>query len=692
MENTYKAELHIHTPASRCYKGNKNDAEYLKIIEQAHKLDIKIIAITDHNSIEGYKIIIKQKENIINQINVLKTIQDSDDAKERLKDLEEQLNLFKDILILPGIEFEVNNGIHLLVIFNPQTEISKIQQFLHDGGFDEHEIGSEIDVFSRWSIFDLYKESIKYDCLVIDAHTDSDKGIYNTIKGMTRVHAFTDSSLVGICYKNEKQRSQIKELFETPKYERKTPIAFLKSSDSHNINEIGKEQTFFILPELKWEDFKDAFSNPTQSIFTTYPKTQNIIKRITTEENCIYINDCKENNRDDITKAICGFANANGGVIFIGAESPDIMNGLTTSKYNNIQQFIKEILSKLSSQPEIRMRIYPLKNDKNILVIKVFRMDDFIDINNDGIIFYYEKNKIIQLSAKRIQSIITQRMNDSIKLQINNELFYIQKSVLYIDTYISSLPIINSYSNKSIQLKTVIKSFKIEKPVDLTENQIEQLSKVHKENNNGVLNGNIYYFNNLQKPRLSDAFLRISIPRYNLQDIDNSKKLDNFCIVPGGAVFYSETDVLFYNPNGLPIIKVVLENNYPIKFMCAFLKSSFLLWYVKNKYNSLDICDQKIFKHLLIPNLHLGNSMERFIVDKVEKLFDIILEEERKFLATNFVEMPEDQINKYIMEYNNNVQSYFVEIDQNIFTLLNLNKDEIKIIKDNLCSSNIYVP
>jgi hypothetical protein len=84
--------------------------------------------------------------------------------------------------------------------------------------------------------------------------------------------------------------------------------------------------------------------------------------------------------------------------------------------------------------------------------------------------------------------------------------------------------------------------------------------------------------------------------------------------------------------------------------------------------------------------------MEKFIVDEVEKLFDIILEEERKFLATNFVEMPEDQINKYIMEYNNKVQSYFVEIDQNIFTLLNLNKDEIEIIKNNLCSSNIYVP
>lgn len=61
--NIYKAELHIHTPASKCYKGSKNSDEYIKIIDRANDLGLKIIAITDHNSIEGYKTIIQQKES-----------------------------------------------------------------------------------------------------------------------------------------------------------------------------------------------------------------------------------------------------------------------------------------------------------------------------------------------------------------------------------------------------------------------------------------------------------------------------------------------------------------------------------------------------------------------------------------------------------------------------------------------------
>ena len=48
--------------------------------------------------------------------------------------------------------------------------------------------------------------------------------------------------------------------------------------------------------------------------------------------------------------------------------------------------------------------------------------DDFIDIKNDGIIYYYEKGSVTQLSAKRIHSILTQRINDNMTLQINKEL------------------------------------------------------------------------------------------------------------------------------------------------------------------------------------------------------------------------------------------------------------------------------
>ena len=64
QRNVYKAELHIHTPASKCYKGCKDSNEYIKIIERAYELGLNIIAITDHNSIEGYKTIIQLFQNL----------------------------------------------------------------------------------------------------------------------------------------------------------------------------------------------------------------------------------------------------------------------------------------------------------------------------------------------------------------------------------------------------------------------------------------------------------------------------------------------------------------------------------------------------------------------------------------------------------------------------------------------------
>ncbi len=104
--DVYKAELHVHTPASKCYKGDKDLTEYMKILERAYELGLNIIAITDHNSIEGYKIIMQQRNSILNEIQVLENIQDSNEAKVRLKTLEKQAKVFNEILILPGLSLK----------------------------------------------------------------------------------------------------------------------------------------------------------------------------------------------------------------------------------------------------------------------------------------------------------------------------------------------------------------------------------------------------------------------------------------------------------------------------------------------------------------------------------------------------------------------------------------------------------
>ena len=62
-----KMDLHIHSPASKDYICSKKDIdvmkEYEKFINKFIDSDLDVIAITDHNTIEGYK----QIKDIINK-------------------------------------------------------------------------------------------------------------------------------------------------------------------------------------------------------------------------------------------------------------------------------------------------------------------------------------------------------------------------------------------------------------------------------------------------------------------------------------------------------------------------------------------------------------------------------------------------------------------------------------------------
>jgi len=50
-----KMDLHVHTPASKCYSGENTDEQYVGILRKAIEENIDVLAITDHNTISGYK-------------------------------------------------------------------------------------------------------------------------------------------------------------------------------------------------------------------------------------------------------------------------------------------------------------------------------------------------------------------------------------------------------------------------------------------------------------------------------------------------------------------------------------------------------------------------------------------------------------------------------------------------------------
>ena len=111
-----KMDLHIHSPASKDYIYSEKNIdiikEYEKFINKFIDSDLDVIAITDHNTIDGYKQII----DIINKNSELK----------------EKLN---GKYIMPGIEITCFAR-HFLVYFSEKTAISVIEDFIKRCGID----------------------------------------------------------------------------------------------------------------------------------------------------------------------------------------------------------------------------------------------------------------------------------------------------------------------------------------------------------------------------------------------------------------------------------------------------------------------------------------------------------------------------------------------------------------------------
>lgn len=265
--NFCKIDLHIHTPASKCYKGENTDDEFLNILKKAKKEKLKIIAITDHNSIEGYERLILIKDKIRKDLE--KNQYSSNLLSEDKLVLEKKLKLFNEILILPGIEFETMDNVHLLVVFNPDTsDIDAIKDFLMKGGHDKENFGFKDPIkTSNWNILELYQATLDYDCFVIDAHSDSNKGIYNTIRGPYRAKCFKDEQLLAIAYNSETEKDKLARIIKTAvEYKRKSPISFVKFSDAHSVKEIGSSWTWVKPNLISFKEIKEAFRNPSECI------------------------------------------------------------------------------------------------------------------------------------------------------------------------------------------------------------------------------------------------------------------------------------------------------------------------------------------------------------------------------------------------------------------------------------------
>ena len=332
-----RADLHLHTPASADWL--EPGVTYLQWLQKAESRGLDIVAITDHNTVEG----IAQLRAEIERLAWL-------EANDRLRpqerrDLDEFRRLGNKLLVLPGVEFTATFGFHVLAIFPPETPLRVLELLLlrlnvpvdrlTEGST---EVGATTDVLTAYRLID------EAGGLVIAAHANSTHGVAMrgiNFGGQTKIAYTQDVHLHALEVTDLEapgRRSSAK-FFDGTKPEYPRQMHCLQGSDAHRLTRdprdknrqgIGDRVTEFLLPEVSFESIAAALKGDDFSVTRPYrmPTEQPYDHVLAAREQgetiiqSFHETMTQEGGRSSKVLAdVVAFANTQGGTVYIGVSA-----------------------------------------------------------------------------------------------------------------------------------------------------------------------------------------------------------------------------------------------------------------------------------------------------------------------------------------------------------------------------------
>lgn len=701
QEEFFAVDLHVHTPASsQCYNITNIkdlDEEYINLLELYRSKNIKVIAITDHNTIKGYKKLLNIKCNLEEKVEHWSELKHIPGVCEELEKEINKLKLFEDILILPGVEFEAFPGVHLLLIFNPDDDLELVETFLHESGYSEENQGKEKANISSLSVIEVLDRARELDAITIAAHVDRDKGIYEVLpKGLSRAQVFKSENLMGMQINSLSKLSEIKDLLKSKDYKREKPIAFVRCSDFHNNNNnIENYVTYMKLENLSFQSVFDAFMNPSEKIsFTQNPKSIEIINRVVEDSNTIIFRNASDENIDAIRQATCSLLNKGHGTIVIGVDKDKSIIGIRKNK-DECDKIVLRILDSFEGSQylfDYEITTYPYGNG-NVLALNLRSQRDLIYNINDSVYILKDK-KVILASPYDLIKIGEERfINKFTKIQTINKkrIQNIYYELGIVEKFEHNLNLYNKINSNSIRLIEVVNIRFIDINIKNYSDSLDDLIE-------GSADGNIFFINNFEHPHAEDVYLRCICPRTNKDlNIEFESELyeeDCIIIIPGGGSHFIKSDEKFKIINSLPILMLTIKekykDEYSIESLIAWIKSPILLWYVSFMNGNFDIFKPRALKDmpiLMIKSMKPGREIHNSIIE--------IKNQELKFLeeSSELYKLSLDSEDSDLMElvenHNKVVSEIAMNIEHNIINELKIIDEEIEVIESFLNQNNL---
>lgn len=224
-------DLHVHTPASKCFLGTVTPEEY---VAQAIEAGMQAIAITDHNT---------------------------GDWIDRIKEAASGTSL----TVFPGVEISVQPGVHILAIF-PETRggahVNDLLAKLHLGADDRGEQEALVTKFGVQEVVSMIRNE---GALPILAHIDDYKGAWRELSGQTRIKLWQAAEFAAVEIVGERLPGDIgREPYAyKPAYYWASDNPHPENHTKHSHLGIGQRYSLFKLDEqISWEGLRLCFHDP----------------------------------------------------------------------------------------------------------------------------------------------------------------------------------------------------------------------------------------------------------------------------------------------------------------------------------------------------------------------------------------------------------------------------------------------
>ncbi len=234
MLKEFRTDLHIHTCLSPCAELQMAPSA---IVKTASEKRLNIIAITDHNS----------AENVIA-------------AKKAAEST--------GLTVLAGMEVTTNEEVHILAIFNDIEDVLKLQDVVYEnllhiennapdliGGFNQVVVNEKNEVLSfnnrlliaatQLTAYSVADTIHSLGGLAIASHIDRE--VFGIISHLGFIPP--DLKLDALEISPNTSLEKAKKIFDEYSH-----IPWITSSDAHNLNDIGKVSTGFLMHDSTFEE------------------------------------------------------------------------------------------------------------------------------------------------------------------------------------------------------------------------------------------------------------------------------------------------------------------------------------------------------------------------------------------------------------------------------------------------------